>query len=558
MNGDIIIDKEKILERWAEYIRELFKDDRKDHNIMKNNFAGPLIMKEEVETAIKKMKHGKATGPDNISVELIEALEDFGIGKVTHLLNEIYDTGPIPTDLSKSIFIALPKKPRATECELHRTISLMSHITKKLLKIIMLRIRNKIKPEIAEEHDMPTFYDGYITSNQLHVFLTLVCVSSSNNFSADSQPELSTLVEDKEVAARAVAFVVNSTRKGIVPLCADIANLLRAKRSLEKKVYLLKREIEALRSSTSASFRTSHSTSATPPLLEKILVSEQAGGLSSRPCSRSSQCSSTMSNSPRLESTHNFKSYLSSPSVSGDGLRRTSPRLPRQHPKFVVNGSCNVSAAPSNTFSDEASHKNETTTLAKRADGSRKNSLPEMTSEPSLEVKRVSPKANKETQCCITLAGDSPREEQFIETVRLNSKLAEELGSAKKEIEVLKGRLKELEMIQLARECTKQHYQECQGLPGEAIYPGTRDDCSLTAPESSNKAATYRPQASKNHRLSPLSKPRSIKTTARSSYVCAEPLYGCKCSACEAAMGGDLHAALNDSLKVDLHKFPIR
>ncbi|GFO37775.1 hypothetical protein PoB_006428000 [Plakobranchus ocellatus] len=68
-------------------------------------------MKEEVETAIKKMKYGKATGPDNISVELIEALEDFGIGKVTHLLNEIHDTGQIPTDLSKSIFIALPKKP---------------------------------------------------------------------------------------------------------------------------------------------------------------------------------------------------------------------------------------------------------------------------------------------------------------------------------------------------------------------------------------------------------------------------------------------------------------
>ncbi|GFN88800.1 endonuclease-reverse transcriptase [Plakobranchus ocellatus] len=95
MNGDIIIDKEKTLERWAEYIRELYKDDRKDHNIMKNNFAGPFIMKEEVETAIKKMKHGKATGPDNILVELIEAIEDFGIGKVTHLLNEIYDTGQI-------------------------------------------------------------------------------------------------------------------------------------------------------------------------------------------------------------------------------------------------------------------------------------------------------------------------------------------------------------------------------------------------------------------------------------------------------------------------------
>ncbi|GFO48682.1 upf0568 protein c14orf166 homolog [Plakobranchus ocellatus] len=166
MNGDIIIDKEKILERWAEYIRELFKDDRKDQ-VMKNNFAGPPIMKEEVETAIKKMKHGKAAGPDNISVELIEAREDFGIGKVTHLLNEIYDTGQIPTDLSKSIFIALPKKSNATECELHRTISLMSHITKILLKIIMLRIRNKIKPKIAEEQCR--FVEDKGTSNAIYI-----------------------------------------------------------------------------------------------------------------------------------------------------------------------------------------------------------------------------------------------------------------------------------------------------------------------------------------------------------------------------------------------------
>lgn len=34
----------------------------------------------------------------------------------------------------------------------------------------------------------------------------------------------------------------------------------------------------------------------------------------------------------------------------------------------------------------------------------------------------------------------------FVLAVRLNSKLAEELGSAKKEIEILKGRLKELEV----------------------------------------------------------------------------------------------------------------
>ncbi|GFN91009.1 endonuclease-reverse transcriptase [Plakobranchus ocellatus] len=75
-------------------------------------------------------------------------------------------------DLSKSIFIALPKKPGATECELHRTISLMSHITKILQKIIMLRIRIKIKPEIAEEQC--GFIEDKGTSNAIYILRTLI------------------------------------------------------------------------------------------------------------------------------------------------------------------------------------------------------------------------------------------------------------------------------------------------------------------------------------------------------------------------------------------------
>jgi hypothetical protein len=42
--------------------------------------------------------------------------------------------------------------------------------------------------------------------------------------------DLHDVVEDKEIAACAVAFVVNGTRRGIVPLCADVASLMRSKR----------------------------------------------------------------------------------------------------------------------------------------------------------------------------------------------------------------------------------------------------------------------------------------------------------------------------------------
>ncbi|GFN91553.1 craniofacial development protein 2 [Plakobranchus ocellatus] len=58
---------------------KIFKDDRCKKPKIKENIEGPAILKEEVEAAIKKMKNGKATIPDNIPVEIIKALDNLGI-----------------------------------------------------------------------------------------------------------------------------------------------------------------------------------------------------------------------------------------------------------------------------------------------------------------------------------------------------------------------------------------------------------------------------------------------------------------------------------------------
>ena len=70
-------------------------------------------MKDEIRAARRKMKPGKATGPDTISVEILDALEHYLIDKITTFLNEVYDTGQISPDMPKSI--ALTKKPGATD-----------------------------------------------------------------------------------------------------------------------------------------------------------------------------------------------------------------------------------------------------------------------------------------------------------------------------------------------------------------------------------------------------------------------------------------------------------
>ena len=50
----------------------------------------------------------------------------------------------------RSVFIPIPKKVVTMDCVEHRTISLMSHVIKVVLRIILHRWWSKIRSEIAE------------------------------------------------------------------------------------------------------------------------------------------------------------------------------------------------------------------------------------------------------------------------------------------------------------------------------------------------------------------------------------------------------------------------
>ena len=85
--------KGKILERWSEYISELYHDERGDEPPIMKKFDGPPIMKDEVRKAVESMKKGKAARPDKVTVEMIESLDEFGIDMLTDFLNALYDSG---------------------------------------------------------------------------------------------------------------------------------------------------------------------------------------------------------------------------------------------------------------------------------------------------------------------------------------------------------------------------------------------------------------------------------------------------------------------------------
>ena len=147
-----MLEKEQILNRWEEYIGDLFDDTHGEKPFIHKNTEGPPILECEIRAALKKAKLRKSPGSDAIHSEMLKILDDYGIKKITEIANEIYNSGDFPTELTKSIFIALPKKPGAVECELHRTISLMSHVTKLILLVLLQRIRRSVTPEILYVH----------------------------------------------------------------------------------------------------------------------------------------------------------------------------------------------------------------------------------------------------------------------------------------------------------------------------------------------------------------------------------------------------------------------
>ena len=152
-NGNILFEEQTIKQCWTEYIRELYDNLERGGKPIKfnNNFSGPETTKRKVREAISSMKNGKAVGPDEMSAEVIKALGDSAVNMLHDLANTIYETGEIPEILQKSVFITIPKKIGVTECENFRTIAIMSHVIKILRKICVLRMKNKIHPEIAEE-----------------------------------------------------------------------------------------------------------------------------------------------------------------------------------------------------------------------------------------------------------------------------------------------------------------------------------------------------------------------------------------------------------------------
>ena len=115
----------------------------------------PDILEREVKWALESITMNKARGDDGIPVALFQILKD-DVVKVQHsICQQIWKTQQWPRDWKRSVVIQIPKKANAKECSSYRTIALISHASKRMLKILQARLQQYVN------HGLPDVQAGF-------------------------------------------------------------------------------------------------------------------------------------------------------------------------------------------------------------------------------------------------------------------------------------------------------------------------------------------------------------------------------------------------------------
>ena len=110
----------------------------------------PDILECEVKWALGSITMNKASGGDEILVELFQILKDDAVKVLHSICKHIWKTQQWPQDWKRSVFILVPKKVNAKESSNYCTIALISHASKIMLKILQGRLQQYVNREYPD------------------------------------------------------------------------------------------------------------------------------------------------------------------------------------------------------------------------------------------------------------------------------------------------------------------------------------------------------------------------------------------------------------------------
>ena len=90
---NVMVSSEAALKRWKEYFEKLMSEennrDPRTEELEVVNEEVNCVSREEVKNALRRMKKGKAVGPDELPVEDWKCMREMGIEFLTRLFNKL-------------------------------------------------------------------------------------------------------------------------------------------------------------------------------------------------------------------------------------------------------------------------------------------------------------------------------------------------------------------------------------------------------------------------------------------------------------------------------------
>jgi hypothetical protein len=159
----LLVKEDEIRLRWQEYFDRLYNGDNENTTFQLDDSFDDTnrrfvrrIQESEVKEALKRMKGGKATGPDGIPVEVWRCLGDIAIVWLTKLFNRIFRSNKMPEEWRRSILVPIYKnKGDIQSCTNYRGIKLMSHTMKLWERVIEHRLRGMTRVTMNQFGFMP-------------------------------------------------------------------------------------------------------------------------------------------------------------------------------------------------------------------------------------------------------------------------------------------------------------------------------------------------------------------------------------------------------------------
>ncbi|KAK3522940.1 hypothetical protein QTP86_009709 [Hemibagrus guttatus] len=153
-DGRVLTSEESVQRRWKEYFEELMNEENEREKRVKgvNSVEQKVdkIRKDEVRKALKRMKSGKAVGPDDIPVEVWKCLGEAAVEFLANLFNRVLESERMPEEWRRSVLVPIFKnKGDVQSCSNYRGIKLMSHTMKVWERVVEARLRKVV--EICEQ-----------------------------------------------------------------------------------------------------------------------------------------------------------------------------------------------------------------------------------------------------------------------------------------------------------------------------------------------------------------------------------------------------------------------